>query len=109
MPREGEQLPPKPAALVLRRDEELIEVIVARLQGQHRRQPAVVVGNEKVPAAFDLARDPGRRLASRKLLASARPVETQLSIQIRAMSSYSSGRAGRMFMGGFLVKVGSHA
>src|ERR1051326_2919457 len=37
-----------------------------------------------------------RRLASRKLLASPRPVETQLSIQTRPISSYSSARAGRM-------------
>src|ERR1700760_3239347 len=36
-----------------------------------------------------------RRLASRKLLASSSPVDTQLSIQTRATSSYSSGRAGR--------------
>jgi hypothetical protein len=34
------------------------------------------------------------------LLASSRPVETQLSIQTRAISSYSSVRAGRINGGG---------
>ncbi|MGY4354896.1 hypothetical protein ACVW0J_001389 [Bradyrhizobium sp. i1.7.7] len=37
-----------------------------------------------------------RRFASRNSLASARPVEAQLSIQTRPISSYSSVRAGRM-------------
>src|ERR1700739_4960316 len=37
-----------------------------------------------------------RNFASRKLLASSSPVETQLFIQTRATSSYSSARAGRM-------------
>src|SRR6516164_5423129 len=41
-----------------------------------------------------------RNVASRKLLASSRPVETQLSIQTRAISSYSSARAGRITGGG---------
>src|ERR1700744_5219429 len=41
-----------------------------------------------------------RNLASRKLLASSRPVETQLFIQTRATSSYSSSRAGRIKGGG---------
>src|SRR5882762_5675906 len=37
-----------------------------------------------------------RNFASRKLLASSSPVDTQLFIHIRATSSYSSARAGRM-------------
>src|SRR3569833_4078649 len=37
-----------------------------------------------------------RKLASRNSLASPRPVETQLSIQTRPISSYSPARAGRM-------------
>jgi hypothetical protein len=37
-----------------------------------------------------------RNFARRKLLASSIPVEAQLFIQTRAISSYSSGRAGRM-------------
>src|SRR6266704_6125248 len=45
-----------------------------------------------------------RNCASRKLLASASPVETQLSIQTRAISSYSSARAGRMVGGGMKNK-----
>src|SRR5260370_35815455 len=41
-----------------------------------------------------------RNFASRKLLAASRPVEAQLSIQTRAISSYSSVRAGRIVGGG---------
>src|SRR5882672_11191869 len=41
-----------------------------------------------------------RNCASRKLLASASPVEAQLFIQTHAISSYSSARAGRMVGGG---------
>src|SRR5665213_2593390 len=40
-----------------------------------------------------------RKFASRKLLVSASPVETQLSIQTRAIASYSSGCAERMVGG----------
>src|SRR5258708_40325950 len=41
-----------------------------------------------------------RNFASRKLLASSSPVEAQLFIQTRAISSYSSARAGRIAGGG---------
>src|SRR6266852_5002147 len=41
-----------------------------------------------------------RNFASRKLLVSSSPVEAQLFIQTRAISSYSSARAGRMVGGG---------
>src|SRR3954454_14594492 len=45
-----------------------------------------------------------RNFASRKLLAASRPVEAQLFIQTRAISSYSSGRAGRI-VGGAIQSV----
>src|ERR1700676_5811091 len=45
-----------------------------------------------------------RSVASRKLLGCSSPVETQLFIQTRAISSYSSLRAGRM-VGGAIQSV----
>src|SRR5712675_1049895 len=45
-----------------------------------------------------------RKFASSKSLASASPVQTQLSIQTRAISSYSSVRAGRIVGGGMKNK-----
>src|ERR1700674_2813788 len=44
-----------------------------------------------------------RNFASRKLLASSNPVEAQLFIQTRAISSYSSARAGRIAGGGIQI------
>src|SRR5882672_10688373 len=45
-----------------------------------------------------------RNCVSRKLLASASPVEAQLFIQTRAISSYPSAGAGRMVGGGMKNK-----
>ena len=75
------------------------------MQREHGGNRAVVVCDIEAPAVRDLLADAGARLASRKLLASPRPVETQLSIQTRPTSSYSSARAGRMMGSGIDVTL----
>ena len=98
LPREGEQLPPETVALILRRHEQLVEIAVAAdaspaspraFRCRRRRKGS---SRSRSPCGTR-----ARKFASRELLASsASPVETQLSIQTRAISSYSCGRAGRM-------------
>src|SRR5579871_4855628 len=53
--REAEQTLAEPVALILGRDEQLIEVGVAQSKGQHGRDRAVVVGHIEAPAVLDLA------------------------------------------------------
>ena len=85
---------------MFRSDEQLIEIEVGQMQRQHRRERLAVVGDKQAPAPIHLERIRARNFASRKLLAASRPVEAQLSIQTRAISSYSSVRAGRIVGGG---------
>jgi len=66
------------------------------MQREHGHDCTVVVGDEKAPAPLDLMRKRARNFANRKLLASSSPVETQLFIQTRAISSCSSMQAGRI-------------
>ena len=92
---------PRPGALIFRRDEQLVEIALGQMQRQHRREHAAVVGDEKAPAFFDLHRNPRAQLRQQKIAGVLEiPVEAQLFIQTRAISSYSSGRAGRMVGGG---------
>src|SRR5262252_5474267 len=53
--RKGKQSSAQRAALIGRRDEELIEVELFQMQRQHRREPTVIIGDEQAPAILDLA------------------------------------------------------
>jgi len=66
------------------------------MQCQHRGDLSAVVSNVEAPAFSISIGTRARRLASRYLLPSSSPVDTQLSIQTLATSSYSSNRAGRI-------------
>src|SRR5262249_18524364 len=56
-PRKGEKRSTKRAALISRRYEQLIEIALRQMQGQHGRKGAVIVGDKQGPAPFNLPRD----------------------------------------------------
>src|SRR5262249_58216254 len=65
--REGEQFAPKRAALILRRDEDLIELEPWQMQREHGGECAVVVGDIKAPAVLDLLADAGAQIRQQEV------------------------------------------
>jgi len=66
------------------------------MQRQHRRKRSAVVGDVEAPALLDLERDARAQLRQQQIAGILETGRGQLFIQTRAISSYSSGRAGRM-------------
>jgi len=66
------------------------------MQRQHRRKRSAIVGDVERPALLDFERDARTQLRQQKMAWLFEPRRAQLFIQMRAISSYSSGRAGRM-------------
>src|SRR5262249_13850723 len=60
--RKGQQLSSQRAALIMRRDEQLIEIELWQIQREHGCQPAAVIGNKQAPASLDLLWDTGAQL-----------------------------------------------
>lgn len=98
-PGESEQLASEIAALVVGCHEQLIEIAFAKKQREHRGELSLMATKRLQPFSISIGAR-ARNFASRKLLACSRPVETQLSIQTRETSSYSSRCAGRIRGGG---------
>jgi hypothetical protein len=66
------------------------------MQRQHRSKLPSVIATKRLQPLATSSGMRARNFASRESLASSSPVDTQLSIQTRAIPSYSSGRAGRI-------------
>jgi hypothetical protein len=93
--REGKQQPADRTSLIFGRDKELVEIFFGKLSASIAANLPSSATKRLQPFSISAGMRP-RRFASNLSLAVSSPVETQLSIQTRAISPYSSTRAGRI-------------
>src|SRR6202008_3938988 len=65
--REGEQLSAERTALIVRRDEQLVEIEFWQMQRQHGGEGATVVGDEQTPTLLDFLRNTGAQFREQEV------------------------------------------